>query len=266
MADGIVRRRMPTAQLGDQLVHWREADPAGAGAPVLYVHGVPNGSTMWEPFLARTGGVAVDLPGFGESGKRGDLDASFEALGRFVGDFADHLGLETVRLCMHDWGAVGLLWAMTAPERVERLALLDGVPFLPGYRWHVLARQWRRRALGELAMGATIRPVARRLLPEALVDQVMEHFDVGTQRTILHLYRSAPEPALARAGQRLCDLACPALVVWGERDPYIDPSFAAAYAEALGGPAEVIVAPGAGHWPWLDAPELVTKVTDFLVR
>ncbi|MDX6640763.1 MAG: hypothetical protein QOF12_1774, partial [Solirubrobacteraceae bacterium] len=23
---------------------------------------------------------------------------------------------------------------------------------------------------------------------------------------------------------------------------------------------------GAGHWPWLDAPELVTKVTDFLVR
>ena len=254
---------MPTAQLGEQLVHWDAAEP---DAPVLYVHGVPDGGWVWAPFLERTGGVAVDLPGFGRSGKRGDLDTSFEALGRFVGDFADHLGLDRVRLCLHDWGAVGLLWAMTAPERVERLVLLDAVPFLPGYRWHLVARQWRRRVIGELAMGATVRPVARRLLPKAHVDDVMAGFDVGTQRSILRLYRSAPEEELARAGERLGSLTCPALVVWGERDPYIDPRFATAYADALGGPAETLVVPGAGHWPWVDAPEVVTKVTDFLLR
>jgi len=253
---------MPSAQLGEQLVHWQ----AGAEAPILYVHGVPNAGSMWRPFLERSGGVAVDLPGFGASGKRGDLDTSFEALGRFVGTFADHLGLERVRLCLHDWGAVGLLWAMREPERVERLALIDAVPFLPGYRWHFLARQWRRRMVGELAMGATIRPVAKRLLPAALVDDVLDVFDVGTQRSILRLYRSAPEDALARAGADLGRITAPALVVWGERDPYIAPAFATAYAEALGGQVESHVVPGAGHWPWLDAPEVVTKVTDFLVR
>jgi pimeloyl-ACP methyl ester carboxylesterase len=253
---------MPTAQLGEQLVHWREAD----GAPVLYVHGVPNASSMWEPFLAVTGGVAVDLPGFGQSGKRGDLDTSFRALGRFVGEFADHLGLEQVRLCMHDWGAVGLLWAMAEPARVERLVLLDAVPFLPGYRWHYLARQWRRRGIGEIAMGSTNRLTAGRLLPAELVDEVFEAFDVGTQRSILRLYRSAPEQELAAAGEWLEHLGCPALVVWGGRDPYIDPAFAAAYAEALGGPAETHVAPGAGHWPWCDEPAIVRMVTDFLVR
>ncbi|MFL5845518.1 MAG: alpha/beta fold hydrolase [Solirubrobacteraceae bacterium] len=253
---------MPSAQLGDQLVHWY----AGADAPVLYLHGVPNGGAMWAPFLERTGGVAVDLPGFGKSGKRGDLDASFEALGRFVETFADHLGLERVRLCVHDWGAVGLLWAMREPERVERLVVMDAVPFLPGYRWHFLARQWRRRIVGELSMGATVRPVARRLLPEGIADEVLESFDVGTQRSILRLYRSAPEAELARAGERLGAITAPALVVWGDRDPYIPASFATAYAEALGGEAEVAVAPGAGHWPWLDAPEIVTNVTDFLLR
>ena len=253
---------MPTAQLGDQLVHWI----AEGQAPILYVHGVPNGAAMWRPFLDVTGGVAVDLPGFGRSGKRGDLDASFRALGRFVGEFADHVGLDRVRLCMHDWGAVGLLWAMEQPERIERIALLDAVPFLPGYRWHFLARQWRRRGIGELAMGSTTRATAGRLLPPSLVDEVFESFDEGTQRAILRLYRSAPERDLAAAGERLGALRCPALVLWGERDPYIDPGFAAAYGEALGGEAQVDVIAGAGHWPWADAPEVVRIVTDFLAR
>lgn len=252
------------ATIGDQLVAWRQA-PAD-GPPVLYLHGVPDHSAMWEPFLERTGGVAVDLPGFGRSGKRGDLDADFRALGRFVGAFAEHLGLDRVRLCAHDWGAVGLLWAMEHPERVERLVLLDAVPLLPGYRWHLLARQWRRPVVGELAMGATVRPVARRLLPAAHLDEVLAAFDAGTQRAILRLYRSAPEAALARAGERLGALTCPALVAWGGRDPFIGARFAQAYADALGGPAEVHVEPGAGHWPWTDAPDLVRKVTDFLVR
>ena len=256
---------MPTAQLGDQLVHWQEAEPARP-IPVLYVHGVPNAGTMWTPFLEQTGGVAVDLPGFGKSGKRGDLDTSFEALGRFVGAFADHLGLERVRLCMHDWGAVGLLWAMREPERVERMVLIDTVPFLPGYRWHFFARQWRRRFVGELTMGATVRPVAKRLLPRGMADEVLEDFDVGTQRSILRLYRSAPEDALAAAGAGLKGVSAPTLVVWGERDPYLPTRFAQDYANALGGPAEVAIVPGAGHWPWFDAPEVVTKVTDFLIR
>jgi pimeloyl-ACP methyl ester carboxylesterase len=55
-------------------------------------------------------------------------------------------------------------------------------------------------------------------------------------------------------------------VLWGERDPYIDPRFAHAYAEALGAGAEARVIDGAGHWPWLDAPDVVTIATDFLLH
>ena len=48
-------------------VGWRSAP--FEGTPALYLHGVPNSSLTWLPFLERTGGVALDLPGFGESVK-----------------------------------------------------------------------------------------------------------------------------------------------------------------------------------------------------
>ena len=64
--------------------------------------------------------------------------------------------------------------------------------------------------------------------------------------------------------KRLGDVGAPALVVWGERDPYLPKSFANAYAEALGGEARVEVVEGAGHWPWLDRPEVVDLISEFL--
>ena len=69
----------------------------------------------------------------------------------------------------------------------------------------------------------------------------------------------AREQELAAAGARLGELRCPALVVWGDRDPYIPPLFADRYAAALGGPASVRHLPDAGHWPWLEQPELIDE-------
>jgi pimeloyl-ACP methyl ester carboxylesterase len=251
-----------TETLHDQPLFWREAE--GGEPPVLYLHGVPTSSDDWVPFLERTGGLAPDLPGFGRSGKRGDGDFTMAGYDRFVEDFLDVAGAERVRLVMHDWGVVGLLWAQRFPERVERLVLVNAVPLLPGYRWHRFARAWRTPALGEVAIGLSSRRLARRLMPEVVVQESWPHFDQGTQRAILHLYRSAPEDALARAGLDLASVDCPALVVWGDRDPYIGPQFAERYAEALGGEAEVVHVNDAGHWPWHDTPDVVDRIAAFL--
>ena len=66
--------------------------------------------------LERTGGVAPDLPGFGRSGKRGDGDFTMTGLARWLDGFLDLAGLDRVRLVVHDWGAVGLLWAHAQPR------------------------------------------------------------------------------------------------------------------------------------------------------
>ncbi len=264
--------------IGGLEVHWREGGPGSGERPaILYVHGVPTASWLWQPFLERCGGVALDLPGFGKSGKPADFDYSIDGYAAFLEAFADHIGLGSSALVINDWGAgLGLGFAQRRPERIERLVIIDGLPLLPGYCWHWTARQWRRPIVGELAMGFTTKRVARRVLrdathepgalPRSFYDHFWPDFDHGTQRAILKLYRSAPEDQLARAGERLGELRCPALVLWGESDPYIPARFARAYADALGGPAEHDVIERAGHWPWVERPEVVERVAAFLGR
>jgi pimeloyl-ACP methyl ester carboxylesterase len=257
-------------------VFWRDA-PAPEGtpadvAPALYLHGVPTSSDDWLAFLARSGGIAPDLPGFGRSGKPGYLKYTIAEYADFIEQFLDHLEIERVRMVVHDWGAVGLAFAQRRPERVQRLVVTNAVTFLPGYRWHRTARLWRTPLLGELAMGTTFRWVLKLLtresnatpgpMPEEWIDSVLAHFDEGTQRAILRLYRSSPSSVLAAAGERLGGLNVPSLVVWGERDPYIPTRFAQAYAEVLH--AELLSLPDAGHWWWYDRPDAIARVVDFL--
>ena len=251
------------AQVAGIETFWRQAGDARA----LYVHGNPNNSDLWLPFLERTGGVAMDLPGFGRSAKPGHFDYSIAGYAGWLDAFRRHLGWESYRLVVHDWGAVALATAQREPGRVERLVVIDAVPFLPGYRWHRFARIWRTPVLGELFQGTTTRRALKYFLPDVpddFIDSIWDHYDHGTQRAVLKLYRSAPPDVLARAGERLGEITAPALVLWGADDPYLPTSFAHAYGEALGGETTVEVVEGASHWPWIDRPELVGRVCDFL--
>lgn len=264
-----------TAEIDGQPVFWRSAPaPSGATAPVLYVHGVPTSSDDWLPFLERTGGLAPDLLGFGRSGKGGQNDYSLEGIARYVERFLDEAvptRPERVRLVVHDWGSAALAFAQRHPERIERLVVMDAVPLLPGYRWHRIARLWRTPFVGEMTIGLTIRPTLERGLrpafagpvPDGFAAAAMQYLDQGTQRAILRLYRSAPEASLAAAGRGLSSLSMPSLVVWGARDPYISSRFGEQYAAELPN-ARLDVVEDAGHWPWLDRPDLIDRIATFL--
>ena len=262
-------------QVAGLSVFWRDEPPRGGPAPALYLHGVPTSSDDWLPFLERTGGVALDLPGFGRSDKPADFDYSIPGYDRFLEAFVDHVGLDRFSLVVHDWGAVGLALAQRMPERLERLVIFNVAPWLPGYRWHRIARIWRRPLLGELFMGLTTRFGFKQLsresnfkdgpLPDDFIDRFYAHFDHGTQRAILKLYRSAPEDVLVRAGENLGRIRCPSLVLWATEDPYIPARFGQAYADALGGDVQLELVERAGHWSWLDRPELIDRAAGFLL-
>jgi pimeloyl-ACP methyl ester carboxylesterase len=250
---------------------------AGEGTPALFVHGNPSHSEDWMPFLRRLDGpaVALDLPGWGRS-ERPDprrFDGTMRGLASFFERFLDALEIDDHKLVIHDWGALALIAAQRHPQRVRRLVVIDAVPLLPGYRWHWIARMWRRRGVGEAFNATTTRAAMALLLRQAtgdrgpmsreVVDMIWRHFDRGTRRAILELYRSAPEPALAAAGSRLGDLRCPALVVWGARDHYLPVEFGRLYAECLAD-AQLIELDDAGHWPWIDRPDVIERVVAFI--
>ncbi|MCK9248192.1 MAG: alpha/beta hydrolase [Solirubrobacteraceae bacterium] len=264
-----IQRR--TTTVDGRTVAWRHADPP-AGAPLtVYVHGVPTSGADWEPFLERTGGVAPDQPGFGDSDPLPDptMHAQADAIGAFV----DATSPDPVDLVVHDWGATGLLWALRCPDRVRRLVILNTVPLTPGYRWHPMARLWRTRGLGEAAMAAPgpltawlashRTPLTREPVPAALRGPIARGFPAPTKRTVLGLYRSADPDALVAAGRGLAAFAGRATIVWGVRDPFIPSSFADAMADAIGdghgGPA-ALHRVDAGHWPWTSRPETIDLV------
>jgi pimeloyl-ACP methyl ester carboxylesterase len=260
-----------TIDVGGTPVFYRRN--ASAGGDVLYLHSIPTSSDDWIELLALTGGIAPDLPGFGRSGKAGHYEYTLTGYATFLEALLDQLGVSEVTIVAHAWGAaIGLVFAQRRPERVDRLAIIDAVPLLDGFRWPGIVRWWRRPGIGELLMGSASRWLLARLLrhgsatpsawPDTRIDEVWEQFDQGTQRAILRLHRSLDEPALAAAGARLGELEKPALVVWGDEDPWLDPDFANAYAQRLRS-ASVERIPGAGHWPWLDAPHLITRLAAF---
>lgn len=262
-----------TIELDGSPVFYRRG-PASAALLPVYLHGVPTSSDDWIPFLERTGGIAPDLIGFGRSGKGGHLDFSLRGLAYFVERLLAKLGIDRFALVGHDWGAaVGLVFAQQEPGRVGRLVLCDAVPLLDGFRWHRPGRVWRVPALGELVMGGVNRALLARTLrsgcvtpgawTDAEIATVWEHFDQGTQRAILRVHRSADEHALAAAGRGLPSIEAPALVVWGEEDPWLPASFADGYAAALPHASAERVA-GAGHWPWRDQPRLVDRIAAFV--
>lgn len=250
---------------------------SGEGTPTVYCHGNPTHGGDWVPFMERGGpSVAIDMPGWGRSDKPDParFDYSMHGLSAFLERCLDELGIGQRKLVVHDWGSVALIGAQRRPELVERMAILNAVPLLPGYRWHWVAQIWRRRPLGEIANATTTRASLALTLRQAsgdrrpmsleFVDSIWSYWDKGTSRATLALYRHADPDRLAAAGQDLDRLTCPSLVLWGARDPYLPTRFAEAYATKLPN-AELDVLPGTGHWPWIDDPSTVDRVMEFVL-
>jgi pimeloyl-ACP methyl ester carboxylesterase len=267
-----VRVEEHTTTIDDVPVFYRTAGEVGPGSGVpLYLHEALTSSDDVITFLERTGGLAPDLIGFGRSGKGGHLDYSPEGLVSFLARLLDELGLARVSPVGHGWGgALALLLALREPARVQRTVLIDAVPLLDGFRWHRPARLWRRRMVGELVMGSVTRRQLARFLrkggqawSDERLSAIWEQFDQGTQRALLRLHRAADEQTLAQLGTPLPSLTAPALVIWGERDPWFAPEFAGAYGAALPN-ARVEGVGDAGHWPWIDQPKVIDLVADFL--
>jgi len=252
----------------------------GSGPPLVLVRGWPTHGGLWRdviPHLApHRRVIAPDLPGFGRSDKPLSASYSFRFFGRTLDALFDALDVDDVGLVVHDLGGpVGLHWAVTHPERVRELAILNTVAF-PEMSWAVKA----------FVVAATL-PGVRQLVTHPAGIRAAMRF--GTKRPLSRasqdLYaapfatRSARE-ALAKAGRGLhpagfrdiasglARLDVPVRLIYGVRDGILpDTAKTMTRLHALFPNAELTPLPDAGHFLQADAPDVVGRLlAEFLDR
>lgn len=216
-----------------------EAAPA-SGLLVLLLHGFLDAGTSWDRVAARLAAaghevVAPDLRGFGQSAWVGA--GGYYHFPDYVADVAalvDALSPARLALVAHSMGgSIGVYYTGTFPERVERLAILEGLgpphnePEIMVSRMATWLRDLRRvdrtpRPLGSLddaiARLAAYHPrVPREVL--AVRAAQLTRVDAEGRRTWAYdpLHRTmAPTPFSATAFQEfLRRITCPTLLVSG---------------------------------------------------
>jgi pimeloyl-ACP methyl ester carboxylesterase len=244
---------------------------AGKGDPVVLIHGW-NGSTFsfryTIPELARTHRViAIDLLGFGYSARPARGDYSVTAQLRLVTGLMDRLGIERAAVVGHSMGGgIAMHLALSHPERVERLVLVDEASEREARRGLRAGKLLRHGLflLSPLALHAE--PLGRAVFrlavhdPAMLTPEVFEGYarplrvrghlrGVGRQ-----LRDRGREPVLEPARIRQ-----PTLVLWGEHDRIISLPAGQELAQRIDG-ARLEMIRSAGHLPLEEQPETCNRV------
>jgi pimeloyl-ACP methyl ester carboxylesterase len=257
---------------------------AGAGSPLLLLHGAGDNALDWRwvlPALARTYRVyAPDLPGSPDSAKPvADYSPAF--FERFITGFLDAMGIERATIVGNSLGGfISLRLALHEPSRVDALVLVDSAGLgravnpaftsvnVPGLGeaafpfWRTPAgayqRAWARAALLFARPG--------RVPPGWLAEQCRLALSPGYLEAHVSALRSQVEPGGQREVllDRLSLVEIPTLVVWGARDR-VFPESQAREALAHLQKGTLAVLPDCGHLPHIECPDrFVASVGDFL--
>jgi pimeloyl-ACP methyl ester carboxylesterase len=250
----------------------------GSGPPVVFVHGLSGSWQNWLeqlPLFARDHRVvAFDLPGFGAS-EMPDWQISISGYGRWLDALYDALGIDVAALVGNSMGGfISAELAIAYPARVERLVLVSAAGLTVEHQRHdrtlaVLRTLDRRLAayagwLGTRSDTLARRPRARRmifglvahrpdLLPGPLVAEQIRGSGKRGFVPALDALTSYP------IRDRLPEIACPTLIVWGTKDWLVPVRDADEFARLIPN-ARKVVWPKTGHMAMLERPAAFNRL------
>ena len=234
----------------------------GKGEALLLLHGFganKDNFTRVAKYLTPHYRVIVpDHIGFGESAHPAQADYSPRAQAERLRALARKLGVAKLHLGGNSMGGqIALTYAALYPKEVQSLWVLNAAGV-----WSAPPSEMRKRiaATGqnpmlvkneeEFAQLLTLVTAKPLYIPRAFLDVVAQerirNYDLEQR-----IFKQVAEDSVEKL---IRGLAIPALVVWGAQDRIIHPG-TAGVLQMLLTRSEVIMMPGIGHLPMLEAPE-----------
>lgn len=254
----------------DGLFEWRGRSVAwrrsGSGPAVVFCHGTPWSSVLWEPFadaLSEDYSVYLwDMPGYGRSSKREEHAVDLGTQGELFYDLLAHWKLDAPHVVAHDFGgAVSLRAHLLQGASYASLALVDVVALRP---WgsdffrlvaeHPAVFTAQPPAVHRGALEAYIAGASHRgLTTDQMNDLTLPWLSEEGQRAFYRQIAAADQRFTDEIQDRYPELDIPVKVVWGREDTWIPLERATQLAELIPG-AELDVIDAAGHLIHHDAP------------
>jgi len=254
--------------------------PAGGAAerraqpqPLVFVHGLsgswPNWLEQLPVFAATRRVLTLDLPGFGHS-PMPSRPITVAGYARLLDRLLGQLGVDAAAVVGNSMGGfISAELAISFPQRVERLVLVSaaGISTTANPTVTRALPALRRTETVLAATGAWVAAhsdaAARRpRLRRALLDLVVAHPGRLPAPLAAEQVRGAGKPGFMQALQsildydfreRLPEIACPTLVVWGERDRLVPLRDADVFVELIPNARKVIFE-DTGHMAMLERP------------
>ncbi len=275
------QRRLHQVQIHGSAVNYVDMG-SGEGEPVVFVHGLGGHWQNWLQNIPRAAQerrvIAPDLPGFGMS-EMPRVEITISNYARCVEALCQHLDLGRVVVVGNSMGGfVSSEIAIRYPERVERLVLVSAAGISSAS-----VRRAPALLTGRIATALTVHTAARhREMARRPVTRHMALAFVARHPSRLPadlawegLIKGGGKPGFQDAlraslvydfRDRLPEIGCPTLIVWGEKDSVISVRDAAEY-ERLISDSRKLVMEDTGHVPMLErAPAFNDVLMEFLAE
>jgi len=261
-------------------IRYREA---GAGPPIVFVHGYLVDGRLWDGVVDRLADrfrcLAPDWPiGAQQIAMNPDADLTPPGIAALISSFLEALDLEDVTIVGNDsGGAMSQVLVTTHPERIGRLVLtncdthenfppgifkaMPPIAKLPG-GMAILAAPFRVPALARLAF----KPFARTTIPAELIASWMAPAtsDSGVMRDAKKVTGGMNKRYTLAAAEKLRGSQLPILLTWAPGDKYFPISYAERLASEAGNATIVRIEDAATFVP-LDQPaRLAEEIAAFV--
>lgn len=245
-------------------------DLEGAGEPLLLIHGLNVGKSVWDQFRADAARhytvYAVDLPGFGCS-EAPDVSYGIQFYVDFMLKFMDAANIARTHLVGSSMGGqIAAMIAAKSPERVGSLVLLAPGGLTPLHTrfanagWLLDANFWlmsKNKGLYRKSFEEKFFDADR--IPDWLVDESWEMLQKPDYRRAVHRNAQLLAHQDPQFRENLKFIQARTLLLWGQDDRVIPVADAGRFADLLPG-AEIRVLVKCGHMILLECGEQCTDL------